>query len=121
MSTRPQRRRQTIFVGSKIRLLRKERNLTQAQLAARIGVQQSDLCRMENGEYKVGLDTLFRILAVFGLDIGDFFREAPSAAGEADAEQDLLRLFRRLDDPGRAEVMDFLRYKSSRRVDSWKS
>ena len=75
MSARPVRRRQTIFVGSKIRQLRKERDLTQAELAQRIGVQQSDLCRMENGEYKVSLDTLFKILGVFGIDIGEFFRE----------------------------------------------
>ena len=75
MGPRSARRRQTIFVGSKIRQLRKERSLTQAGLAQRIGVQQSDLCRMENGEYKVSLETLFKILAVFGMDIGEFFRE----------------------------------------------
>ena len=36
MVPRIPRRRQTVFVGSKIRLLRKERTLTQAQLASRI-------------------------------------------------------------------------------------
>jgi len=78
MSARPVRRRQTIFVGSKIRQLRKERSLTQAELAQRIGVQQSDLCRMENGEYKVSLDTLFKILGVFGLAV---LTRGASAAG----------------------------------------
>jgi len=52
------------LVGQKIRQIRKSRRLTQADLAARIGVTQSDLSRMESGEYKVGLDTLFRILQV---------------------------------------------------------
>src|SRR5678815_4857526 len=95
MSARPVRRRQTIFVGSKIRQLRKERSLTQAELAQRIGIQQSDLCRMENGEYKVSLETLFRILSVFEMNIAEFFHEdLPGALRERDAE--VLRQFHRL-------------------------
>lgn len=121
MSSRHPRRRQTIFVGSKIRQLRKERALTQAELAARIGVQQSDLCRMENGEYKVSLDTLFNILKVFGMAIGEFFREESGPEPPMDAEQELLRHFHRLEPAGRDEVLDFVRYKSARRVDAWRS
>jgi transcriptional regulator with XRE-family HTH domain len=120
MTARNPRRRQTIFVGTKIRVLRKERDLTQAELASRIGVQQSDLCRMENGEYKVSLDTLFRILAVFGMEIGDFFRDEAAAAGTADGDQEILRLIQRLDDSARTEVLDYLRFKASRRVETWK-
>ena len=43
--------RQVQLVGRKIRQLRKERKLTQNELASRIGVQQSDLSRMEKGDY----------------------------------------------------------------------
>jgi transcriptional regulator with XRE-family HTH domain len=120
MTARNPRRRQTIFVGTKIRLLRKERDLTQAELASRIGVQQSDLCRMENGEYKVSLDTLFKILAVFGMEIGDFFRDEAAATGATDGEQEVLRLFQRLDEPARIEVVEYLRFKAARRVETWK-
>ena len=67
--------RQVSLVGRKIRKLRKERKLTQTELATRIGVQQSDLSRMEKGEYRVSLDTLFRILAEFKLGIGEFFED----------------------------------------------
>lgn len=121
MTSRNPRRRQTIFVGSKIRLLRKERDLTQAALAARIGVQQSDLCRMENGEYKVSLDTLFRILAVFGMEIGEFFRDEAAETTLAESAQEIVRLVHQLDDAARAEILDFVRYKSAKRVESWKS
>jgi transcriptional regulator with XRE-family HTH domain len=76
---------QILLVGQKIRQIRKSRRLTQADLAARIGVTQSDLSRMENGEYKVGLDTLFRILQVFELSMSHFFEE-PAAAPDADRE-----------------------------------
>ena len=41
--------RQVQLVGRKIRRLRKERHLTQTELSARIGIQQSDLSRMEKG------------------------------------------------------------------------
>lgn len=118
MTPRAPRRRQTIFVGSKIRQLRKERDLTQAVLAQRIGVQQSDLCRMENGEYKVSLDTLFKILGVFGIGIGEFFREDLQANVAGEQEHEILRLFQRLGPQARDEVLDFIRYKGLRRADS---
>jgi transcriptional regulator with XRE-family HTH domain len=63
------------LVGSRIRELRKGRRLTQTELSEKIGVAQSDLSRMEQGEYKVGLDTLFKILQVFELKMGEFFGE----------------------------------------------
>ena len=115
MAARPARRRQTIFVGSKIRQYRKERSLTQSALAERIGVQQSDLCRMENGEYKVSLETLFKILTVFGMDIGEFFREEFPPPTPTNQDRELLRLFHRLDDRAMSEVLDFVRYKALRR------
>jgi transcriptional regulator with XRE-family HTH domain len=77
---------QILLVGQKIRQIRKSRHLTQADLASRIGVTQSDLSRMENGEYKVGLDTLFRILHVFELSMSHFFEEPSAAAGATDAQ-----------------------------------
>lgn len=70
--------RQVELVGRKIRQLRKQGKLTQVELARRIGVQQSDLSRMEKGKYRVSLDVLFRILGEFKMGIGDFFADAPS-------------------------------------------
>ena len=77
MSAMP-RASQILLVGQKIRQIRKSRHLTQADLATRIGVTQSDLSRMENGEYKVGLDTLFRILQVFELSMSCLLYTSPS-------------------------------------------
>lgn len=117
MNARVPRRRPASFVGEKIRQLRKERDLTQSALAARVGVQQSDLCRMEKGEYKVSLETLFKILGVFGMDIGEFFRGELQASSAGEMERELVRLFQRLDDSNRIEVLDFVRFKASRRVE----
>jgi transcriptional regulator with XRE-family HTH domain len=107
------------FVGQKVRRLRKERGMTQSELAARIGIIQSDLCRMEKGEYKVGLDSLFKILEVFGMNIGEFFDER-GAEGPAAGEAELVDRFRRLSDEARVEVMDYIRFKElqERRTES---
>jgi transcriptional regulator with XRE-family HTH domain len=69
------RAQQVELVGRKIRQLRKERRLTQNDLAARIGIQQSDLSRIERGEYRVSLDILFRMLAEFRVSVTEFFEE----------------------------------------------
>ena len=104
-------------VGSRLRRLRKERGLTQAELARQIGIQQSDLSRMEKGEYRVSLDNLFKILAVFDLDLAaDFFGEQQATAEQAQqplSRQDMkvLHLLRELSPEGRVEVQEFLEFK----------
>lgn len=107
------KRQKKDFVGQKVRKLRKERAMTQSELASRIGIIQSDLCRMEKGEYKVSLDVLFRILQVFGMRIGEFFNEpveeVPNSAG---TEAELVDGFRALGDEARTEVLDYVRFKA---------
>ncbi len=66
---------QVKLIGRKLRKLRKKERLTQAELASRVGIHQSDLSRMERGEYRVSLDTLLRVLAEFQVGIGEFFGE----------------------------------------------
>src|ERR1700746_1323269 len=92
------------LVGRKIRQLRRQRKLTQVELADRIGIHQSDLSRMEKGEYKVGLDTLLKILQTFDLSIGDFFEETPTAASPFDK-------FRSLSPGAQKEVENFIEFK----------
>jgi len=101
--------RKVALVGSRIRELRKGRHLTQTELSEKIGVAQSDLSRMEQGEYKVGLDTLFKILQVFDLKMGEFFEEAETAA-ERDA-RDLMAEIRDLSEDARQEIRDFVLFK----------
>jgi transcriptional regulator with XRE-family HTH domain len=97
------------LVGSRIRELRKGRHLTQTELSEKIGVAQSDLSRMEQGEYKVGLDTLFKILQVFELKMGEFFGESEAPAEEETRE--LVTDFQALPEDARREVREFVRFK----------
>lgn len=101
--------RKVRLVGSRIRELRKGRQLTQMELSEKIGVAQSDLSRMEQGEYKVGLDTLFKILQVFDLKMGEFFGETPESHREETRE--LVTEFEALSEDARREVRDFVRFK----------
>jgi hypothetical protein len=107
---RTRKRKNGLLVGFRIRKLRKERNLTQAALAQRVGIQQSDLCRMETGEYKVSLETLFKILSVFEMNIGEFFQE-PVPAKSGSVEGEVMDLLCRLDEHDKQEVLDFLIFK----------
>lgn len=102
--------RQIQLVGQKIRQLRKEHKLTQVELSQRLGIQQSDLSRMEQGEYRVSLDTLFRILAEFKVGIGEFFEDV---AKESITPRDvqLVQKFNKLPDEVQREIEDFIAFK----------
>jgi len=104
--------RQIQLVGQKIRQLRKENKLTQVELSQRLGIQQSDLSRMEQGEYRVSLDTLFRILAEFKVGIGEFFEDvAKESITPRDAQ--LVQKFKDLPENAQREVEDFIAFKHS--------
>jgi transcriptional regulator with XRE-family HTH domain len=103
------------LVGRKIRQLRRQRKLTQVELAEKIGIHQSDLSRMEQGEYKVGLDTLLKILATFDLGIGEFFDESSNGATAIDK-------FRSLSPAAQREVESFIEFKRAQEHDdAWPS
>ena len=105
-------------VGARLRDLRKERHLTQIELARQIGIQQSDLSRMEKGEYRVSLDNLFKILSVFDVSIKDFFKESSDENENrrplSHEDMQTLHLLRQLSGEGRREVMEFLEFKVRR-------
>ena len=106
---------QVELVGRKIRQLRRQRKLTQVELAERIGIHQSDLSRMEQGEYKVGLDTLLKILQTFDLSIGDFFDENIRSESTLDK-------FKTLSPAAQKEVESFIEFKRAQEEDgSWDS
>jgi transcriptional regulator with XRE-family HTH domain len=109
-----QKIRQIQLVGHKIRQLRKQRRLTQTELAGRIGIQQSDLSRMEKGEYRVSLDTLFRILGEFDMGIGEFFDEMAKESFTA-RDVTLVRQFNSLPPDTQSEVQEFISFKRAQR------
>ncbi|HEX3128551.1 MAG TPA: helix-turn-helix transcriptional regulator [Thermoanaerobaculia bacterium] len=104
--------RQIQLVGQKIRQLRKEHKLTQVELSQRLGIQQSDLSRMEQGEYRVSLDTLFRILAEFKMSMGEFFEDVTQES-VTPRDIQLVQRFNTLTADAQREVEDFIAFKQS--------
>ena len=105
--------RQVQLVGRKIRELRTEHKLTQVELSFRLGIQQSDLSRMEKGEYRVSLDTLFRILDEFKVSIGEFF-EGVAKESITPREGQLVQSFNALPEDVQIEVEEFIAFKRSK-------
>lgn len=56
------------LLGRRLRKLRKDRKLSPADVASATGIEAQDLRRIERGETRVGLETLFRLLATFEVD-----------------------------------------------------
>jgi putative transcriptional regulator len=70
-------------VTNRIRALRFAHDeMTQADLAERIGVTRQTVIAIEQGRYSPSLEMAFRIAAVFGVRIDDVF-QYPDSAGEA--------------------------------------
>ncbi len=62
---------------NRIRVLRAERNWTQADLASRLEVSRNSVNAIENGKYDPSLPLAFRISDVFEMSIEEIFqREA---------------------------------------------
>jgi putative transcriptional regulator len=60
-------------VKSRLRLLRAEREWTQEQLAAAIGVSRQAINALETGRHDPSLDLAFRIASAFNLPIEQVF------------------------------------------------
>lgn len=55
------------FYGNMLRERRKELNLTQKQVAEKLGREQSYIARVENGKTDIQLSSFFRIAAILGI------------------------------------------------------
>ena len=58
-----------------IKELRQNANITQAELAAKIGTSQSVVCRYENGDRNIDLDTAAAIARALNCTIDDLMKE----------------------------------------------
>ena len=61
-------------VINSMRALRDARGLTQAELAARVGVTRQTLIAIETGRYSPTLELAFQLARVFGVGLDDVFQ-----------------------------------------------
>ncbi|HEX9734308.1 MAG TPA: helix-turn-helix domain-containing protein [Thermoanaerobaculia bacterium] len=97
-------------VGARIRHLRETWGLTQADLAAVAGYEQSNISRLETGEYRVHIDTLWTILAQLDVSLAEFF-ELPREEDFSPGTIRMLEQYYELDEEDRAAARNLLQFK----------
>lgn len=62
-------------LGAVIRRRRKERELTQVQLAEKVGIDQANITRLERGKQGFDSETIFNVAAALGCTLTEIFAE----------------------------------------------
>src|ERR1700760_4341166 len=62
-----------VLVGSRIRLLRKRRKMSQAELGKALGVTFQQIQKYENGKNRVGASRLHMVAGALDVSISDLF------------------------------------------------
>jgi transcriptional regulator with XRE-family HTH domain len=75
-------------VGRRIRGLRAKAGLTQADVAAELGITRGHVSAIETGKRPVGRETLIAIAALFGASL-DFLASRSGEAGAANSKDEL--------------------------------
>lgn len=65
----PDRDKERIRIGNRIKELRKEHGLGAKDLAQKIGIDAGNLSRIEQGRFSVGIDTLNKIASVLNMSV----------------------------------------------------
>lgn len=91
----------SFLLGNKIKELRCARNLTQEQVAEKLGMTRQRLARMENGSGNINLEHLITLAEVFGVSVGDItsvLDEQPAVAyRDGEESQSSQKIFDMLD------------------------
>ena len=65
----------TVYLGQKLRKLRKEQNLTQLELAQQVGITNGQVSTIERGVSSPSLATLHRIARALNVPMQEFFED----------------------------------------------
>ncbi len=78
------------LLGKRIQLARRERRMSEKDLAARVGIARSTLQRIERGDPMVAIGRVFEAAVITGVDL--FVPEATSLAAEIRSTEERLAL-----------------------------
>lgn len=78
-------------VGRRLRESRRERGLTQSQLARKLRIRADTLSRIERGQHAASLQTLERIAAALEVSMIEFFEDSSLPVAEVATIRDYLR------------------------------
>ncbi|ESQ14814.1 MAG: hypothetical protein N838_30995, partial [Thiohalocapsa sp. PB-PSB1] len=106
-------------VGQRVRVLRAARNMTQAELAQRIGLSAQQLQKYEIGVNRISASRLYDMARVLGADPNDFFEGFDSGRMQAPEADDIESAhvafwFKQIADPeARARLYELIRSMAS--------
>jgi transcriptional regulator with XRE-family HTH domain len=66
--------------GEKIRLLRRRKGWNQREMAARAGVTQATIVRLERGAVDANISTIRKVAEALGVSPGELLDESPALA-----------------------------------------
>lgn len=95
----------------KIRELRTEFQITQKELADKIGNTQRNVCNWENGKSEPDCESIVKIANLFGVTLDELFGRNPLLMdwdGHAVTDKRLLRSIRTLSDEQKDKLLEFL-------------
>ena len=71
------------FVKNRLKVLRAERDWSQAELGGRLGVSRQAVNAIETGKYDPSLPLAFKLGRLFGVRIEDIFDDGDGGRGDA--------------------------------------
>ena len=94
--------------GQRLKEIRERYQMTQAQLAAKLGVSEFTVCRYENGQIALSTKAIKKITAIFDTCPGYFLADGRCGLGRDLELIDVFRRADRLNDAQRALVKNTL-------------
>ena len=95
------------YIGNQIKQLRKQYNMTQEDLAEKLGTTKQSVSRYENGIRKANQDVLFELCRIFDVKIDDFFPENDSEAIQSSNSEPILDIYNELTPPRQQKVYHY--------------
>lgn len=99
------------MLGDELRRLRKERGLTQAQLAEKWSIAQSTIASYESGKRKPDLEQLAFIADFYGVNIDSLMGHESAEESRNRLmldERHIIDLYRRLNQEGKGKAFEYL-------------
>jgi HTH-type transcriptional regulator/antitoxin HipB len=103
-------------IGARLRDARTAAQLTQQDVADRIGVTQSQYNHYESGRTLISIDQLLRLEEIFGQSITFLVGKEISFIADLPPQlQELVRLVKELDPDNQDQILDFAHYVADRK------
>lgn len=94
------------YVASRLREIRLGKGLLSGDVARRASIPPGSYACMENGYYRVNLDSLLRVLMVLEADIDDVWPAVTIPEGQLSVPATIRRILRRYREDGEDAVSD---------------